>query len=692
MSEGETYRVLQDATLEISFGKRSIPAAEALKAANRRGRGFTVAREHGRTVVAPGSNAVAHPSQRALSLWIRIGDPATSRLGELLCEYAPDERPRYSLSLSEKRLLFELYTDYRNEPLQLQSPIPSGGGDGRHDVIACYSGHHLQLFLDGDLADEDWPVGALWGEGRSTIVIGARGRGTPDTADPGRLVEELVVWDRALSEQEIEYLGGGSKRAERSPETATHTPPPQYRESPGGGCVGDCLPFFHDGVYHFYYLFDRRNHRSKFGLGAHQWAHSSSSDLLHWTHHPHAIPITDEREGSICTGSVFFHDGTWYGFYATRLLDRTEHLSLATSRDGIHFTKNEPNPIASPEPPYRSGPFRDPFVFRDPSDGLFHMLMTAELESPAVERRGGCLAHLVSADLRRWEQREPFLVTGYADQPECSELFEWHGWYYLVFSHFGAAHYRFSRNLFGPWEKPPVDTFDGPQARVMKSAPFTGDRRIGAAFLDKGRGYAGRAVFREYLQRTDGTLATRWPPEMIPRTGPPVSLSTPALAEPSTKTATESAGKSAASFVIDAPDGFAAVDLGLVPRDILLRFEALPGPGTLCFGVGIRGRENLNGALMLEVDPGRRKIGWRRAEDPSWRECESAALYEVNGFEKLTQIAVVALDETFDVCVNDERTLISRHAADTGGDHLFFYCHNGGVALSSVVVQPILSR
>ncbi len=34
-------------------------------------------------------------------------------------------------------------------------------------------------------------------------------------------------------------------------------------------------------------------------------------------------------ECSLCTGSVFHHDSTFYAFYATRRKDWSEHLSLA---------------------------------------------------------------------------------------------------------------------------------------------------------------------------------------------------------------------------------------------------------------------------------------------------------------------------------------------------------------------------
>ena len=110
------------------------------------------------------------------------------------------------------------------------------------------------------------------------------------------------------------------------------------------------MPFYHDGTFPhlFSYLLDRRQHHSKWGLGAHQWAHVSSADLVHWTEYPIALPIDHEWEGSICTGSIDYHDGIYHAYYATRMPDRSEHLATAVSRDGIHFQKILPTPFAEP--------------------------------------------------------------------------------------------------------------------------------------------------------------------------------------------------------------------------------------------------------------------------------------------------------------------------------------------------------
>ncbi|HET6485610.1 MAG TPA: hypothetical protein VFH83_04275, partial [Spirochaetia bacterium] len=396
--------------------------------------------------------ARAPGERRELSFYLRARDPSGRWEAPLLSEYGPSGHLRFAVVATAAAIVFELRTDWRDTPLRMEVPLSLIGGTTWHDIVGRYNGPHAELLVDGALVDEEWPIGALPGRERDRILIAGREEEGRAAGGFQGLLGTVAVWDRWLADPEVEALcGGAAAVAARGWTLEEPSDRVQYRYDRGGGFVGDCLPFFHEGTYHFYHLFDRRHHGSKFGLGAHQWAHSSSRDLVHWQHHPLAIPITEEREGSVCTGSMFFHDGTWYGFYATRLPDRSEHLSLATSGDGIHFTKTEPNPFASPKPPYRHGPFRDPHVFRDEKTGLFHMMVTAELERPAVPGRGGCLAHLVSRDLRHWEQEEPFLVTGYGDQPECSELYLWRGWYYLVFSHYGLAHYRMARSPFGPW-------------------------------------------------------------------------------------------------------------------------------------------------------------------------------------------------------------------------------------------------
>lgn len=448
--------------------------------------------------------------------------------------------------------------------------------------------------------------------------------------------------------------------------------------------VGDCMPFFHDGTFHLYYLQDENHHQAKGGLGGHQWAHASSRDLIHWEHHPMAIPCTEDWEGSICTGSTFYHDGTFYGFYATRMTDdRTEKLSLAVSKDGISFTKTEPNPFAEPTTGYSPKHYRDPFIFQDETTGEFHMLVTASLDPYPLYGRGGCLARLTSTDLKTWSIAEPFIVPGgkpgYANIPECPDYFFWKGWYYLVFSLDGKAHYRMSRQPMGPWLRPAVDVLDDSGvAMVMKTAAFTDNRRIGVAYLacyrdDKDNGermYAGHTLFREIIQYADGTLGTAFVPEMVPAWGEKVDLAYSPLSM--------SVSGSADSIYIRAVEGQAVAMLEQAPRNARIKLSVKPSPNSAAFGLWLRGSGDFEKGYPLTFLPYEQKVTLNQQ-----------SMSGVGGLDQPFTLEIIVKDDVIDVCVDGQRCLVDR-CYELQGDRLFFFCENGEVEFEHIEVAPLL--
>ena len=54
--------------------------------------------------------------------------------------------------------------------------------------------------------------------------------------------------------------------------------------------AGDMMPYWDGHRFHLFYLLDRGHHAEQDGLGGHQWAHASTSDLVNWEHHPLARP------------------------------------------------------------------------------------------------------------------------------------------------------------------------------------------------------------------------------------------------------------------------------------------------------------------------------------------------------------------------------------------------------------------
>lgn len=414
------------------------------------------------------------------------------------CLFHLSENGRWvvSASVKDRQLTVLVRTYAKDAPLTLTADLTkytSVSADKSSDsavVELIWLGYRLELWINGIMAEEEWPLGESFTQNDPVIRCAScmiSHNWIPDAAQKPfnpRPIKDILFWAPDL----------------------------------GNENVGDCMPFSDGERYHLFYLKDRHSHTSKWGKGAHQFAHISTKDLINWEEHPMAIEITHPWEGSICTGSILKANDKYYAFYAARMMDETAaQLSWAVSDDGIHFTKSEQ--YFALTAPYETTSARDPEVFWG-ADGLYHMLVTTNLADCEIPERSGCLAHLVSSDLKNWEQKDPFIVPGYTDQPECSDYFEWNGWYYLIFSNYGLAKYRYSSSPFGPWITPANETIGGPLYRVPKTAEFAG-RRIAAGFLAtavNGESYAGSVVFYELLQNEDGTLRFAHVNELIPET------------------------------------------------------------------------------------------------------------------------------------------------------------------------------
>ena len=615
----------------------------------------------------PGSSTRALPAGFALGskawtfqLAIR---PGVLKDNSVLCRVEDQAgRPILTLKTGESGhqslLLFTFTTDARPEPLSVGIPISLVDSAQAHKLVLRYEGYRMDFFVDSVLTDQEWPMGNLTQQAAARILASPQ-------------VSKAKFEDRLFSDDEIEGEAGGHEAVAQR-ETAMFGPANgavQYWRPRGyNTSAGDTMPFFHDGTFHLFFLHDRRHHGSKWGLGAHEWWHMSTTDLVHWKEEPPALRITNEWEGSICTGSVFFHNGEYYAFYATRMPDRSERLGVATSVDGVHFQKQLPTPFAEPGFPYRQGPNRDPFAFQDGNQ--FRMLVTAELAHPEIARRGGALEQLISPDLKTWTpSSHPLLVPGYpGSQPECSDLFFWRGWYYLLFGQDGATHYRMARTSQGPWLTPAIDILDGPEAHVMKTAPFTGGRRIGVSFIPEG-GWGGNLVFRELVQNTDGTLGTTFPSEMIPAAN---------------------GSEAHAPITVHAPEGFGAAELDHVAANVRMTAILTPSPGTAAFGITLHAEAGMKNGLQLVFRPAIGQMQWVSTEANSL----ARPLATIDGAGDLkgpVNIELIAKEDIFDVSANGIHTLVHR-APGLQGTHAYLFVQDGNAAVSNLTVYPLLVK
>lgn len=383
--------------------------------------------------------------------------------------------PLYAVSYKSGRKTLEIQAfdgvltistqyDYDRRPLDLTCEIKEGD-----KIEAIFLNYRIELYINGAIMDEEWPCGERLFDIDDEFVGNA----------------DIQVTEYLLQETKLPSVISTFENAEG-----------WYPKN--GVFVGDCMPYVKDGEYHVLYLKDRHHHKSKWGMGAHQWEHISTKDFKLWSVHPMAVPITSEEEGSICTGSWIRNGDKEYLYYTIRRKRGLPAIiARSVSYDGYHFEKDKSFGFCVSSK-YNGAVARDPKIIKA-EDGTYHMLLTTVL----VEENKGCLAHYVSADLESWEEcEEPIYTVQNSDHPECPDYFKYNGKYYLVFSLRGRARYLVSNKPFEGFEV--VDDTLIPCAGVPKCAEWNG--RLVFTGFNAINGYAGSMTFKAARANKDGVL------------------------------------------------------------------------------------------------------------------------------------------------------------------------------------------
>jgi hypothetical protein len=570
--------------------------------------------------------------------------------------------------------------DFDAGVLRVAAPAELIGADRWHGFVVRFCGPNLELFVDGVLLDEEWPHGML-DRFRGPFLLGA-GYVDGQLARGFRgLVSHLAVWDHALDDAEVAALCGGEAEVAARASEYLGAPPAhrQYWLPPGFNTfAGDTMPFFREGEFHVYYLFDRRHHGAKWGMGAHQFAHISSPDLEQWTDHPLALPITRQWECSLGTGCVVHHGDRFRAYYIhhgkrcyfTDCPHELETILQATGPDGRQFEKD-----SAPVVPIDYREFGDvnPDVFpREPAGGYYLSVSGWKV--------------FVSADLEHWAETTELRCPEDVPRGICCSYFEWNGRYYYTWD---LGQYRMAPDPLGPgwrWTQPEHPaTVDG--LFVPKVAPFRDNRRLLVGFLG-GTAWGGELVFRELVQAPDGTLGICWPPEMIPPAGEPLNLPVTALCG--------SAERAESGVVLDGRDGLSMVALAGVPADVRITCTVVPGEGDGAFGLCARGNGDYASGAELRFEPAVQRVQWGTPAGGDLAPCTEPPRYAtdfgIGGVDFLDRpfaLDVIVLRDVVDACLGGRRTIISRRPDRPTGDRLFLFSRGARVAFEDLRVRPL---
>ena len=203
---------------------------------------------------------------------------------------------------------------------------------------------------------------------------------------------------------------------------ATRARPPQMTLRLDQNWLWDFWHIWHGDECHLFFLQSPRSLGSE-RLRHHNASigHAVSRDLRQWTVVPDALQPGPEGEWddlATWTGSVIADSGLWRMFYTgVKRSERglIQRIGIATSTDLYHWKKDPANPILQADPrwyevldlkSWYEQAWRDPWVFRDSTDGRFHALVTARDRSGDPDSRG-VIGHACSWNLRDWEVLPP---------------------------------------------------------------------------------------------------------------------------------------------------------------------------------------------------------------------------------------------------------------------------------------------
>ena len=319
--------------------------------------------------------------------------------------------------------------------------------------------------------------------------------------------------------------------------------PYRFFYKPRGAAAADFIPFFHDGVFHLFYLHDWRDMNSH-GEGT-PWFLLETEDFVSFSELGEAVPRgnADEDDLYVFTGSVIeaADRSGFHLFYTAHNPHRSpvEKIAHAVSRDLLHWEKL-PDCSFRAETGYDGDNLRDPFVFYDGDAGLYRMALVKRREGGTYT--AGLVGQYTSRDLFQWEPAEPFWAPGLYHTHECPDLFCIGDYWYLIYSEYSdrnLTRYAMARNPIGPWRIPEDDAFDGRAFYAAKTAS-DGEKRYLFGWIPTREGdrddgcfqWGGNLAVTEIRQRPDGTLAAGMPERSFTRWKrfrdlPVVSLSAP---------------------------------------------------------------------------------------------------------------------------------------------------------------------
>jgi beta-fructofuranosidase len=283
------------------------------------------------------------------------------------------------------------------------------------------------------------------------------------------------------------------------------------------------MPFYENGKFHIFYLYDARNTLPTF----HPWYKVTTTDFASFADNSEMIPTgtANQQDGALGTGSVFKLNGIYYAFYTGHngVLDPKEKIMLATSTDLKNWTK-DPSFLLQASWGYDRNEFRDPIVIKDKISGTYKMLIATRSEVGLVSNSNvpwrAVIAQYSSSNLRDWTLEKPFYEDTTTFLTECPDVFTMGDYQYLIYSSIDdrMVHYKYRPLTSNTWITPINNKLDGIAFYAGKTVTDGTNRYITGWCPTKNKDidsnkfdWAGSLVVHRLIQHADGTFGVSIP-------------------------------------------------------------------------------------------------------------------------------------------------------------------------------------
>lgn len=285
----------QNSVLQMHDGVSfvTLDGDEARNSKLRGGDGVAASFNGGWLDAGQGINGEVNLSGKNVSILVRFKANQVKGYAPVLSKAGNDQSIAYSIALNkvEGDTYIEClmgYDEIAGAQL-LKYKLPEGEETNWHDVLLRFNGRILELYVDGQLRDDEVTVGEIRDWNGQPLLIGAQykekeGYGDNAGIKPefvfNGLIDHVVLWNRYLSDDEIMKYSGVETLKDGKPDYYSEIYRPQFHFTAKKNWLNDPNGLvYYDGVYHLFFQY-MPPHRP----GAYKdWGHAVSTDLIHWT-------------------------------------------------------------------------------------------------------------------------------------------------------------------------------------------------------------------------------------------------------------------------------------------------------------------------------------------------------------------------------------------------------------------------